>query len=199
MALAFPNADALIYKSYPIYTHLKKSKSLKIRKSVTNYANCTIVFHYIHDSLIITSHVYHSLQSYVWRLHDKVLPQWFLAHPCKPTGALYLMLLLHVCSTIVYCCGCPCLLVMMLLCLYQHQYSYQLSLCFVGLLHHGLLPCTSPSRLFLKPWANCISFNKSGKELSCQAFSNYCMQLDLSNLEYEIFVEVYILASLHVG
>ena len=65
MALAFPNANALIYKSYPIYTHLKKSKSLKIRKSVTNYANCTIVFHYIHDSLIITSHVYHSLQSYV--------------------------------------------------------------------------------------------------------------------------------------
>lgn len=43
---------------------------------------------------------------------------------------------------------------------------------------------------------------QSGKELSCQAFSNYCMQLDLSNLECEIFVEVYILAVaaiMHVG
>ena len=105
------------YKQLILYIYTSKTKSLKISKSVTNYTNCTIVFHYIQDSVIITNHVYSKAiyEDFMWR-HS--LPHWFLAHPCKPTGALYLMLLLHVCSTIVYYCGCPCLLVMMLLCLY---------------------------------------------------------------------------------
>ena len=39
---------------------------------------------------------------------------------------------------------------------------------------------------------------QSGKELSCEAFSNSCMQLDHSDLEYECLVKVYMLVAVAI-